>query len=93
MADIHSRQRAIDLLRAKPHRDIYEAGDSTGKRGIGLFYVTYTGDEVGGSPELDREDVRLLLESGHIEELYPGAYCLRGLRNSRMANRPTKSNR
>lgn len=82
MGNVQARLRAIDMLRAMRDRDIYEGGDYRGC-GSGKFYVTYSD---GHGPELDREDVSLLLQQGYIEELYVGCYCLRGLRDSRMAN-------
>lgn len=45
----------------------------------GLHYVTYTGDEPGGSPCLYREDILVLLDESLIEEKYPNCYRLRSV--------------
>lgn len=63
-----ARERALRMLKEQPKRDIYEGAAHGGKSGSGLFYVTY-GD--GSSPELTREDIRLLLESDQIERKWP----------------------
>lgn len=81
MPNTQARIKAIEMLREKPHRDIYEAAGPDFKTGCGEFYVTYSG---GDSPILDHEDIRLLLAQGYIEKRYPpddGVYCLPGLRS------------
>lgn len=68
------RLRALRLLEEKPHREIYEGGGEGGK-GSGKFYVTY--NDGGPSPELDREDIRMLLAEGNIKPgKYEGVYVL-----------------
>ena len=78
MPNAAEREYALSLMRAKPHRTLYEGGN--GKQGSGKFYVDYTGDEPDGSPELDRDDVKALLDAGLIERKWPdydGAYLIR----------------
>lgn len=53
--------RAADMLRFDARRDVYEAGDVSGKRGIGEFYVTYSN---GQSPKLSRADVDQMVRDG-----------------------------
>ena len=57
---------ALDALRAEPHRDIYEGGDSAGK-GTCRFYITY-----GGGVELSLREVQEMLSAGLLTERYPG---------------------
>lgn len=72
-----ARQRALRMLEEQPSRDIYEGASMGGKTGNGLFYVTYSD---GQSPELTRDDIKLLLESDKIERKwsqYDGCYVLK----------------
>lgn len=64
---------AIRMLKDVPRREIYEAGDKTGKRGCGSYFVTYS---EGDSPELRQDDIDALLKGGVIRAIYPGCYVL-----------------
>lgn len=64
------RKQAIEMMRDDKRRGVYEAGDFTGKRGIGEFFVDY-GTDGWRSPTLDREDVKSLVAEGWIVKSYP----------------------
>lgn len=67
------RLRAIRMMEADPKRDLYEGGGPKGE-GSGKFYVSFSANE--GTPELDREDIRILIEEGNIKEKWPSCYVL-----------------
>lgn len=77
-ARLSPRQSAIvRLMRDDPRRDLYEGGDKTGKRGCGLYWVTYSAD--AKYDPLTTDEVLDLLNRRVIELRYqdcPGFYQL-----------------
>ena len=61
------------MMQADPRRELYEGAGEGGKRGSGLYYVTYS---EGKSPVLDSDDIENLLADGLIVAKYPGCYVL-----------------
>ena len=68
---IQARGKAMRMLLEDQRRDIYEGASHDGKRGSGLYYVTYSD---GYSPTLNREDIDILLRHGLVTEKWPGCY-------------------
>ena len=66
-----ARDRAMRMLAEDPRREIYEGAAPGGKKGCGLFYVTYS---EGRSPTLTWGDIERLLKDGLIGKKYSGCY-------------------
>lgn len=79
-----AQQRVLDLLKADRKRDLYEGADASGKKGCGLWWVTYSAG-VEYRP-LTTSEVRQLERSERIELTYPGKegmYRLKEIRPGR----------
>ena len=79
------QRRLLELLRARPDRDLYEGAGPDGKSGSGRFWVTYSADdqyEPGTWP-----DVRNMEAAGLLEEQWPGCYKLTGATRRPMVRR------
>lgn len=71
------QQRIIDLMQARPERDLYEGSAPPNARlGSGEFWLTYSADE--HYQPLRREDVDALVQLGVIVERWPDCYKLAG---------------
>jgi hypothetical protein len=63
MSNVQATQKAIELLKADQRRSVYEAGNKSGKSGIGEYYVDYSN---GASPALNINQVNELVRDGWL---------------------------